>query len=42
MSATVPSRLPVFVCYAHTDNESPDPSKCWLDRLLEQLAPLAI
>jgi tetratricopeptide (TPR) repeat protein len=42
MSATVPSRLPVFVCYAHTDNESPDPSKRWLDRLLEQLAPLAI
>jgi hypothetical protein len=42
MSKTVPSRLPVFVCYAHTDNESPDPSKCWLDRLLEQLAPLAI
>ncbi len=42
MSETVPSRLPVFVCYAHTDNDSPDRSKRWLDRLLEQLAPLAI
>ncbi|MDT3776125.1 FxSxx-COOH system tetratricopeptide repeat protein [Nitrospira sp. MA-1] len=42
MSETIPSRLPVFVCYAHTDNESPDPSKRWLDRLLEQLTPLAI
>ncbi|MGB5055166.1 MAG: FxSxx-COOH system tetratricopeptide repeat protein, partial [Nitrospirales bacterium] len=42
MSQPVPSRLPVFVCYAHTDNESPDPSKRWLNRLLEQLAPLAI
>jgi len=41
MSHAVPSRLPVFVCYAHTDNESSDPSKRWLDRLLEQLAPLA-
>jgi len=42
MSETVPSHLPVFVCYAHADNESPEPSKRWLDRLLEQLAPLAI
>ena len=42
MSKTLPSLLPVFVCYAHTDNESPDPSKRWLDRLLEQLTPLAI
>lgn len=42
MSETIPSRLPVFVCYAHTDNESPDSSNRWLDRLLEQLAPLAI
>ena len=42
MSQPVSSRLPVFVCYAHTDNVSPDPSKRWLDRLLEQLAPLAI
>ena len=42
MSEMVPSHLPVFVCYAHSDNESPDPSKRWLDRLLEQLAPLAI
>jgi hypothetical protein len=24
------------------DNENPDPSKRWLDRLLEQLAPLAM
>lgn len=32
----------MFVCYAHADNESPDPSKRWLVRLLEQLAPLAM
>ena len=34
--------LPVFICYAHKDNESSDPSKRWLDRLLEQLQPLTI
>lgn len=30
----------VFISYAHTDNESSDPSKRWLDRLLEHLEPL--
>ncbi len=30
----------IFICYAHKDNESDDPSKRWLDRLLEQLEPL--
>lgn len=30
----------IFICYAHTDNESPDPSKRWLDRLLKYLRPL--
>lgn len=32
----------VFICYAHTDNESPDPGKRWLNRLLEQLQPLVL
>ena len=32
----------IFICYAHKDNENPDPSKQWLDRLLEQLAPLEL
>ncbi len=32
--------LPVFVSYAHADNESSDPSQRWLDRLLEMLKPL--
>ncbi|MGK7874429.1 MAG: effector-associated domain EAD1-containing protein [Xenococcaceae cyanobacterium] len=30
----------IFICYAHKDNESDDPSKRWLDRLLEYLKPL--
>lgn len=30
----------VFISYAHKDNESSDPSKRWLDRLLEHLEPL--
>jgi len=30
----------VFICYAHEDNESSDPSKRWLDRLLLNLQPL--
>ena len=43
MSETLPSRLPVFVCYAHEDNDSKKPrNERWLDRLLQQLAPLAI
>jgi hypothetical protein len=32
----------IFICYAHKDNENPDPSKRWLDRLLEHLAPLEL
>jgi|GEM_PF-2882405 len=32
----------VFVCYAHKDNENPDPSKRWLDRLLEHMQPLVL
>ncbi len=31
---------PVFISYAHKDNESPDAAKRWLDRLQEHLAPL--
>ena len=31
---------PIFICYAHKDNEDKDPAKCWLDRLREQLEPL--
>lgn len=30
----------IFISYAHKDNESSDPAKRWLDRLLEQLEPL--
>lgn len=30
----------VFISYAHEDNENPDPSKRWLNRLLQQLQPL--
>lgn len=32
----------VFISYAHTDNESPDPAKRWLNRLSEQLQPLVL
>lgn len=31
---------PVFISYAHKDNEGTDPAKRWLDRLKEQLEPL--
>lgn len=31
---------PVFISYAHKDNEDRDPKKRWLDRLLEHLQPL--
>jgi hypothetical protein len=34
--------LRIFICYAHKDNDNPDLSKRWLDRLLEQLAPLQL
>ncbi len=30
----------VFISYAHEDNESSDPSKQWLNRLLQHLQPL--
>jgi len=30
---TVP---PIFISYAHNDNDSPDPAKRWLNRLREQ------
>lgn len=32
----------IFICYAHDDNNNPDPSKRWLDRLLKQLKPLQL
>jgi hypothetical protein len=32
----------VFISYAHADNESPDPSRRWLNRLLEQVRPLVL
>jgi uncharacterized LabA/DUF88 family protein len=32
----------VFISYAHKDNEGRDPSKRWLDRLLEQIQPLVL
>lgn len=32
----------VFISYAHSDNENSDPSKRWLNRLLEQLQPLVL
>ncbi|MBE9180881.1 toll/interleukin-1 receptor domain-containing protein [Oculatella sp. LEGE 06141] len=31
---------PVFICYAHQDNESSDPDRRWLNRLLVYLEPL--
>lgn len=30
----------VFVCYAHADNDSTDPQRRWLNRLLQFLRPL--
>ncbi|NEP14292.1 MAG: toll/interleukin-1 receptor domain-containing protein [Symploca sp. SIO2C1] len=30
----------IFICYAHKDNKSAEPSERWLDRLLEYLEPL--
>jgi hypothetical protein len=32
----------VFICYARADNDGPDRSRKWLDRVLEHLAPLAL
>jgi len=34
------SGFTIFISYAHVDNESPDPSKRWLNRLLIYLQPL--
>lgn len=31
---------PIFISYAHKDNDNPDPTKRWLDRLKEHLEPL--
>lgn len=39
---TATDNFTVFVSYAHKDNEDPDPSKRWLDRLLEHLQPLVL
>ncbi|HJQ22878.1 MAG TPA: FxSxx-COOH system tetratricopeptide repeat protein [Blastocatellia bacterium] len=37
-----PDAFSVFICYAHEDNDSADPSKRWLDRLLQHLQPLVV
>ena len=38
---TIPvSPKPIFISYAHKDNENSDPAKRWLDRLKEHLEPL--
>lgn len=34
------SPRPVFISYAHEDNENLDPTKRWLDRLKQHLEPL--
>lgn len=31
---------PVFICYAHKDNDDTDPKKRWLDRFRTHLQPL--
>jgi len=36
------SAAPIFISYAKSDNESSDPAKRWLDRLVEHLKPLAL
>jgi hypothetical protein len=41
----MPSQNPIpriFICYAHADNESTDPSQRWLNRLLVHLKPLSL
>ena len=40
LSGDAPSGFTVFISYAHEDNESADPSKRWLNRLLQHLQPL--
>lgn len=38
-----PQRPPtIFICYAREDNKHADPSRRWLDRLLEHLKPVAL
>lgn len=32
----------VFISYAHSDNDNPDPAKRWLNRILEQLQQLVL
>ncbi len=41
-SENAQSSFTAFICYAHKDNEDPNPSKRWLDRLLEHLQPLVM
>jgi hypothetical protein len=36
------SDFTIFISYAHKDNEDPNPSNRWVDRLLEQIQPLTI
>ena len=36
------SRLPVFLSYAHEDNDDPNPKGRWLDRLLQMLTPIRL
>jgi hypothetical protein len=38
--STNPTVPPIFISYAHNDNDSSDPAKRWLNRLREQLEPL--
>jgi hypothetical protein len=30
----------IFICYAHADNQAPDPSRRWIDRFIMFLTPL--
>jgi TIR domain-containing protein/uncharacterized protein DUF4062 len=32
----------IFICYARSDNDGSDPSRRWLDRVLDHLAPLGL
>lgn len=42
MTFDAPGDFTVFISYAHADNESDDPGRRWLNRLLEQLQPLVL
>ena len=37
---TTQSAKPIFICYAHRDNEGTNPNERWLERLREHLGPL--